>query len=69
MKYHSLIVVLDEDYNIEELAGLVNAIRQFRRVVQVDGHPSEATTFMAEQRALVKVREKLYTALEKVWDL
>jgi len=62
-RVHSLTVVLEHDFRTDDLEALQNAIRQFRGVIAVEQHVSDHTSFMAQQRALQALREKIADVL------
>lgn len=62
-RVHSLTVVLAENVRTDDIEALQNAIRQFKGVIAVDGNIADPDGYMAEQRALDKLREKIAAVL------
>jgi len=63
-RFHSLTVVLEQDTRDDDCEALISAIKQLRGVATVTGVVSSPDSHMAEQRALMTLRKKLYQALE-----
>ena len=62
-RFHSLTVVLEKDIREDDVQPLMNAIRQMRGVIAVDGHVADFATHMAEQRARTSVGNAVLDAV------
>jgi len=58
-RYNSLIVVLEKDIRDDDAEFIINAIRMIKGVCNVQGNISNHESYMAEQRALNKLRDQL----------
>jgi len=63
-RFHSLTVVLERDTRDDDCESLILAIKQLRGVMSVTGTVATPDSHMAEQRALMTLRKKLYGLLE-----
>jgi hypothetical protein len=63
-RIHSLTVVLERDNRSDDVEALANAIRMFHGVLSVEMHVSDISSHMAEERAMMALRKKVYEALE-----
>jgi len=59
---HSLVVVLEKDIRVDDCEGLMCAIAHMRGVVVVY-NVADAESYVAEQRALAKLREAIHEVL------
>lgn len=64
----ALEVVLDEDYDEEDLDGLTEAIGHLRGVVAVRAKPVKSDDFAARARVYYNLREKLIKAVVDALD-
>jgi len=58
-RFHSLAVVLDHDIRDDDCEMLINAIRMIRGVQSVTGCLADSMTYMAEQRAINGLGQKI----------
>lgn len=61
--YNCLIVVLEEDMCDDDAAQLMAAIKMLRGVLSVNGHVTDSSSYVADQRANQRWREKLFDLL------
>ena len=61
--FHTLTVVLERDTRNDDCEPLIEAIKQLRGVLSVEGQISDYRTHMAEQRARRELGEKLFEVL------
>jgi hypothetical protein len=64
-RYNYLMVALEADLKDEDAEPLIEAIKQFRGVLSVTPNVSDATAFLAEERARVELANKLWEVLRK----
>ncbi|MDU8351004.1 hypothetical protein RYA05_03735 [Pseudomonas syringae pv. actinidiae] len=64
-RFHSLTVVLDDNYRKDDLEALMSAISQLRGVAAVSGIVADPMSHMAETRAKSAIKQRLWEALEK----
>lgn len=64
-RYHSLVVVLDENTRNDDAQALISAIRQLRGVISVKGNVVDSETYMAEERARQKLLTKILSILRE----
>jgi hypothetical protein len=62
---NSITVVLEDDYKVEDLENLMNAMRQFGGVIAVDANVSNALDFVAMQRAKIDMEQKVLKAIRE----
>lgn len=67
-RIHSLTVVLERDLRDDDVAGLIDAIKHFRCVVEVTPHVADGVTHMAVMRAKAEMRNKLLGLFEVLED-
>lgn len=61
---HSLTVVLDHDIRTDDVQGIIDAILHLRHVATVTTHIADFNSVMAESRAKLELRKKIFQALE-----
>jgi hypothetical protein len=61
---HTLTVVLQRDNRSDDVQGLIDAISMFKGVASVKMHVTDLTAHMAQERARMDMRKKIYAALE-----
>lgn len=59
-RVHSLTVVLSMDFKGDDLTEIIKAIGMVKGVSSVRTHVSDHVSYMAEQRAKIDLRNKLY---------
>ena len=62
-RYHTLTVVLEDDFKDEAAESLMDAIRHIRGVLSVDGIVADYNSNMAEARAKADLGQKLWEVL------
>lgn len=62
-RYNFLVVAFEKDMREDEAQPLMNAIRQFRNVLDVQGNVSNGTDMVAEIRARDYISNKLWDVL------
>lgn len=61
---HTITVVLDKDYRTEDdLIPILEAIRMIKGVVAADANVSDATEYMAHERATLDLKRKILDLL------
>ena len=63
---NALTVVLDKDYRDDDIESLVNAIKQFKGVIDVSLNISNSTDHIAQMRAKVELKGKIYDVLKEL---
>lgn len=61
-QYNALTVVLEKDIRVDDAEAILNAIRQLRGVLSVNGNVTNFGDYIAQERA----RRDL---VEKIWDV
>lgn len=64
-RFHSLTVVLDQNYRKDDMEALMSAIAQLRGVANVSGIVADPTSHMAEVRAKSEIRKRLFEVFSK----
>lgn len=62
-RYHSLTVVLKNDIREDDAESIINAVRMIKGVLGVTGEMVTSEAYMAETRALDKVRSQIMDVL------
>jgi len=62
-KYNSLTVVLENDIRDDDAKSIIKAIRMIKGVLAVKGNIADHKAYMAEERALRKLRSQLQEIL------
>lgn len=62
-RFNTLTVVLDRDMREDDAEVLLSAIRQLRGVISVSGNVADVSEYMAEERALHTLRQKVMDVL------
>lgn len=63
-RYHSLTLILAEDTREDDAEALIEALKQFRGVIDVVGNVSGFETRIAYARARTELRARLFAALD-----
>jgi hypothetical protein len=63
-RFNTLTVVLDRDIREDDAEVLISAIKMIKGVIGVKGNVSNSETWMAEERAKLELRTKLYEILK-----
>jgi hypothetical protein len=63
-RYNALTVILEVDTRDDDAEALINAIRMIRGVASVQPHIASYEHHMAEERAKLDLRKRLWEALE-----
>lgn len=64
-RYNYLTVILEQDLKDEDAEPLMEAIKQFRGVLNVAMNISDSTAWLAEERAKHELRDKLWRILDE----
>lgn len=59
-----LSVVLEDNYRTDDLTSLMQAIKQFRGVLDVEANISDTSTFLALTKARFEIKKKLLDVFE-----
>jgi len=62
-RYHALTVILEKDIRSDDAESLISAIKMIKGVLNVKPRISDATTWMAEERARMELGKKLLDIL------
>ena len=62
-RIHSVTVVFKENMRVDDAEATLNAIRMIKGVISVEGNVADATSHMAESRARMDLRAKLFNAI------
>ena len=62
-RYNALTVVLEKDIRSDDAEAILNAIRQLRGVLSVNGNVADMNSHIAEERARRELGEKLWLVL------
>lgn len=62
-RYNALIVVLDRDIRSDDAQPIMNAIRQIKHVLSVDGHVSDINSVAAKEAVRADLTARLWNAL------
>lgn len=62
-RYYALTVILEKDMRSDDAEQLIAAIKMIKGVLDVEPHISDPETWMAEERAIRKIGEKLWNVL------
>lgn len=63
-RIHSITIILDKDYRIDDAKPLIKALHQFRGVIEVKPNVSNIESLMAYSRARTDLQTKLFEVLE-----
>lgn len=63
-RYHTLTVVLEHDMRDDDCASTIAAIKHIRGVASVTGVVADGDSWMAETRAKIDLRRKLFEVLK-----
>ncbi len=59
-----LVITLDNDYRIDDLENLINAIEQFRGVASVSPSVASTDDHINRSRIKLELKQKLYEAID-----
>lgn len=62
-RFNSLVVVLERDLRDDDAQPIIDAIKQIRGVLSVEGHVSDFDFKVAEKRAVADLEQKLWEVL------
>lgn len=62
-RFYSLTVILEKDIRCDDAQPIIEAIKQFRGVLQVEGNISDGNSLMSEEREKMNFRKKLLDML------
>jgi hypothetical protein len=63
-RIHSFTVVLDENIRDDDVQPVIDAIKMIKHVLSVTSHVADAEAYMAESRAKMELRQKLWDVLK-----
>ena len=63
-RVHSLTVVLDHDYRVDDVEAIIHALYMIKGVIKVEPNVADVTSLMAESRAQNELRAKIFAALK-----
>ena len=58
-RYHSLIAVLENNIRDDDAMAIISAIKMIKGVISVSGEEADPESYMAEKRALKKLRDQM----------
>ena len=58
-----LVITLDQDYHIEEVRAITDAIKMIKGVLSVDNVPKNVEDHINRRRVTFEISEKLYETL------
>jgi len=62
-RFNTLTVILEKDFRDDDLQPLIDSICMLRGVLAASAEPADPTSYMAETRALAKLRAKVLDAI------
>jgi hypothetical protein len=62
-RYFALTVILEKDIRDDDAEHILDAIKMIKGVLNVKGNVTSPDTWMAEERARVDLRKKLFNVL------
>lgn len=63
-RYYALTVVLEKDIRSDDAERLIDAIHMLRGVLSVVPNVADSTTWMAEERAKIELKNKIFEVLK-----
>ncbi len=63
-RYYALTVALEKDIRSDDAENLIQAIKMLKGVLNVKPEITTPTTWMAEERAIRELKQKLWDALK-----
>ena len=63
-RFNCLTVVLDKDIREDDAVCIIDAIRMLKRVISVEGHVTDPSDYIAEERAKRELRKKIFDLLD-----